>query len=117
MARVIKIENGKTVATWQEARGKKTLTRVFFLQYEVNAICNGKYYLLRMCDTMKDAVRVLNETKKKCERKYGVAEWLNLGSIITHEECAGFWHAYKGKKSIQLYIHEVAGKRISENVK
>ena len=111
------VENGKTVRTWQQDLGRKTLTRKFYLKYKVNAICNGKYYVIAEKDTINEAEATLFDTKKKVDAKYSPKEWLNMSSrtALTHMVHVGFWRTFGAKKSIQLYItEESTGKVLSE---
>lgn len=103
------IENGRTVRTWQEQRGNdKTLTRKFYLQYRVNAICNGKHYTIAICDTQNDAEQKMFDTKQKVNDKYQPKNWLNISSStpITHIYEVGYWCTICAKKRIELYLTE-----------
>lgn len=102
------VENGRTVRTWQESRGKKTLTRRFYIKYRVNAICNGKHYTIAMCDTQDEAERTMLTTKKKVDAKYNPNGWGNMSTrtILTHIYEVGFWCTFGAKKSISLYLTE-----------
>lgn len=103
------IENGRTVRTWQESRSNgKTLTRKFYLQYRVNAICNGKHYTISICDTQKDAEQKMLDTKKKVDAKYHPKGWCNKSNRtpLTHIYEVGFLCTFGAKKSIELYLTE-----------
>ena len=112
------IENGRTVRTWQEPRGNnQTLTRKFYLQYRVNAICNGKHYTIAICDTQTDAEKKMFETKQKVDAKYQPTGWGNNSSRtpFTHICEVGFLCTFGAKKSIGLYLtEEGANETISE---
>lgn len=112
------VENNKTVRTWQESRGKKTLTRRFVIRYRVNALCNGKHYTIAMCDTEREAGHVIVTTKRKVDAKYAPKFWVNESrrTSLTHHK-DNFISAFGAKKSISLYItEEGANETISEVV-
>ncbi len=102
------VENGRTVRTWQESRGDKTLTRKFYLRYRVNAICNGKHQTVALCETKDEAKKVLLDTKKEVDEKYQPREWLNESSRtpLTHLSDVGFLSTFGGEKSVSLYLTE-----------
>lgn len=111
------VENGRTIRTWEESRGKKTLTRKFYIKYRVNAICNGKHYTIEMCDTYSETLHVMLNTKKKIDVKFQPKDWLNMSNRtpLTHIVDAGFLATLGAKKSIKLYLTEEGTKEtISE---
>lgn len=103
-----RVENGRTVRTWQESRGKKTLTREFYLRYRVNGVCNGKHYTLAMCETRHEAELAMFNAKKKVDAKYQPKGWCNMSSRtpLTHIQEVGFLMSRGAKKSISLYLTE-----------
>ena len=92
------VENGRTVRTW----------RKFYIQYRVNAICNGKHYTIAICDTQSDAEQTMRATKKKVDTKYAPKSWLNMSSRtpLTHISEVGFLSTFGAKKSVSLYLTE-----------
>ena len=116
------VKDGKTIRTWEESRNNgRTFVRKFYLQYRVNAICNGKHYTIAVCDTKEKAIDAMNTTKEKVNKKYQPKEWVNTSKYqpITHIYEVGYWgtHGIKGK-SISLYItEEGTNQTISEEIK
>lgn len=109
------IENGKTIRTWQESRGQKTFTRVFMVDYRVNAICNGKWYNIAVCGTLDDAEATMRSTMKKVEAKYATESWYKGRTPLTYVG-SGFWRSSGGRKSVSLYITAEGGKRLKETL-
>lgn len=108
-------ENNKTIRVWQESRGKKTLTRKFYLQYAVNVIVNGKYSRV-LYDTLDEALAKRTLWKQNIEKYRGIkhSDWFSKRTALTHIEEYGYIAACRDHYSAEAYITEESGNRISE---
>lgn len=116
------VKDGRTIRTWEESRNNgKTFVRKFYLRYRVNAVCNGAHYTIAMCDTKSEAIKVMNATKEKVNKKYQPKTWINTSKYqpVTHIYEVGYWGTLGvNSKSISLYLtEEGANQTISEEIK
>ena len=67
-------DNGRTIRLWTESRGNKTLMRLFYIKYHVNAYLNGRWGS-QLFNTLADAKACMKGWQDAITKKYGVRGW------------------------------------------